>query len=107
MAIQSRAYEVSFNHHRGVYNPGRREQGNRRGTYLARRGIPVREIRQTVPTEAMLQVSKIRPHRNPVQSEHSMWLLCRTAQLERLPHQGRQVRHKEMCCVQGSTRGVE
>lgn len=31
--------------------------------------------------------SKIRPHKNLVQSEHSMSLLRKGAQLERLPHQ--------------------
>ncbi|KAG9232736.1 hypothetical protein BJ875DRAFT_513796 [Amylocarpus encephaloides] len=39
IATKSRAYEVGFDYYRGVYNPRRREQGYRQGTYLARRGI--------------------------------------------------------------------
>lgn len=45
----------------------------------------MRAVRETVSSKAMLQLSKIWPHRNPVHDNKSMWLLRGAAQLPGLP----------------------
>jgi hypothetical protein len=64
-------------------------------------------IRETVSIEAVLQVPKIRPHRNPVQGSNSMWLLCAGARYQGLPVKVRPGHDKEMRTLPRRTRGVE
>lgn len=63
----------------------------------------MRTIRATVPSETVLQVPKIRPHRNPVQGTNSMWLLCAGTRHPGLPIEIRPERAKEMHDLPGRT----
>src|SRR3569833_3262501 len=67
----------------------------------------MREVRQTVPPEAVLQVPKIRPHRNPVQGNDSMWLLRPGTQLPRLPVEIGHDNPEEMHQLPRGPRGLE
>ena len=67
----------------------------------------MRAIRATVPREAVLQVPKIRPHRNPVQGNNSMWLLCAGARHPGMPIEIESGDPKEMRDLPGRPRSME
>lgn len=67
----------------------------------------MRKIRETVSTEAVFQVPTLRPHRNSVQSKHSMWLLCAGARDPGLPIEAGLEYTEEMRDLSRRPRAVE
>jgi hypothetical protein len=69
--------------------------------------IPRLKPCRTPSNQAVLQVPKIRPHRNPVQGSNSMWLLCAGTQHPGLPIKGRTNHSQEVCCLPRRARSME
>jgi hypothetical protein len=67
----------------------------------------MRAVPGTVLSEAVLQVPQIRPHRNPVQGDNRMWLLCARTQLPQLHIEAGPEHAKERCDLLRRTRDVE
>ena len=67
----------------------------------------MRAIRASVPSEAVLQVLTLRPHRNPVQGNNRMWLLRARTREQGMSVQARPERTQEMRRLPGRARSVE
>ena len=67
----------------------------------------MRAIRASVPSEAVLQVLTLRPHRNPVQGNNRMWLLRARPREQGLPFEARPEYTQEMRRLPRRTRSME